>query len=516
MDKVQASGNKVKSWAKGAAVAVGGVFAINQVTDWIGAAEEANSISAGLAQSLANAGDATGEWAKHAEDLAGALQTKTGIDDEVIKSGQTILATFHSLTDASGQQANAFDRASTAALDMSKAGFGSVDSASTMLGKALEDPVKGLTALGKAGVTFSDDQKAAIKAMVESGDKAGAMNDILAAVEGQVGGVAEATATTSDKMNVAWGETQDSLGNALLPVMEAVVPALQAMAGFVQENATWLVPMVAGIVALNIAMSLNPVVLIALGIAALIAGLILLWQNWDTVWQAIQDALGVAVEWIGEQFQKVLDFFAGIIDWLTSHWPFILAILTGPFGLATLWILNNWDSVTSFFASIPGYIASALSSLGGIIVAPFQWAWDQIVAIKDKIAGIGSTIVEGIRGAWNGFASSFNNLAIPSFEIGGWDTPFGSLPGWNSPRVDFPDLPILDSGGIVSRPTLAMLAANGRPEAVIPLGSGLGATIVIEVTTTGLGADAPAIQRSVVDALTGYVGRNGPIPGIAV
>src|SRR5262245_1123182 len=195
MEKVKSSGDRLKGWAKGAAAAIGGVFAIKTVSDWVGAAEEAESVSMGLSRALENAGDATGAWAQHSEDLATALQAKTGIDDEVIKKGQTILATFHSVSGELGQQTGAWDRATKAALDMSKAGFGSVDSASTMLGKALEDPIKGITALGRAGVTFSEDQKKAIKAMVESGDKAGAMNAVLAGVEGQVGGVAEATAT---------------------------------------------------------------------------------------------------------------------------------------------------------------------------------------------------------------------------------------------------------------------------------------------------------------------------------
>src|SRR5215471_8499200 len=95
LDKATGAGDKFKSGLKTIGGALAGAFAVKQVSDWVSAAEEADSVSAGLAKTLANAGDATGEWAKHAEDLAGALMKKTGIDDEVIKSGQTILATFH-------------------------------------------------------------------------------------------------------------------------------------------------------------------------------------------------------------------------------------------------------------------------------------------------------------------------------------------------------------------------------------------------------------------------------------
>jgi hypothetical protein len=89
------------------------------------------------------------------------------------------------------------------------------------LGKALEDPIKGLAALGKSGVTFTADQKALIKSLVETGDMLPkAQEIILKAVEMQVGGTAEATANASDKMKVAWSQLQEQLGQRLLPVFE--------------------------------------------------------------------------------------------------------------------------------------------------------------------------------------------------------------------------------------------------------------------------------------------------------
>src|SRR5262245_50427503 len=169
-EKVNGIGSKLGTFAKVAGGAIAAGFAVKAVGDFVGAAEEAESVSNGLWRAMENAGDATGDWSRKAEDLASSLQYKTGIDDEVIKKGQTILATFHEVAGATGQQSGAFDRATKAALDMSKAGFGSVESASTMLGKALNDPIKGMTALGKAGVTFTDAQKQAIEAMVKSGD----------------------------------------------------------------------------------------------------------------------------------------------------------------------------------------------------------------------------------------------------------------------------------------------------------------------------------------------------------
>ena len=80
-------------------------------------------------------------------------------------NGQSILATFHSVSGATGRAAGVFDRATAAGADLAAAGFGSIESNAVQLGKALEDPKKGLTALAKSGVTFTQAQKDQIEQM---------------------------------------------------------------------------------------------------------------------------------------------------------------------------------------------------------------------------------------------------------------------------------------------------------------------------------------------------------------
>jgi hypothetical protein len=69
-------------------------------------------------------------------------------------------------------------------------------------------------------VTFTATEKEKIKALVESGRVLEAQNIILAAIEMQVGGTAAATATSSQKMSVAFQNAKESVGSAFLPVME--------------------------------------------------------------------------------------------------------------------------------------------------------------------------------------------------------------------------------------------------------------------------------------------------------
>jgi len=84
----------------------------------------------------------------------------------------------------------------------------------------LENPVKGVTALAKAGTTFTDQQKEQIRIMVESNDLLGAQELILTEVESQYGGAAEAAALGSERIRLAFGQVQDALGDALAPAFE--------------------------------------------------------------------------------------------------------------------------------------------------------------------------------------------------------------------------------------------------------------------------------------------------------
>jgi phage-related minor tail protein len=177
------------------------------------AAEEAAAVQNKLNKVLDNMGKSGAAAA--ITDLASAEQRKTGVDDEVIKKGQTILATFSQVASSAGEAGGAFERATKLSLDLAASGFGSVDGAAKQLGKALQDPVKGLTALNKSGVTFTATQKEQIKQFVKTGDVAKAQNLILAEVEKQVGGTAEAGAKGSDKIQSAFGELEEAGGNVL-------------------------------------------------------------------------------------------------------------------------------------------------------------------------------------------------------------------------------------------------------------------------------------------------------------
>jgi hypothetical protein len=193
--------------------------------DAIGAAEEsrvADQRIDAIAESMGEFGTQTQKVTKRIKEYADQQALSVGVDDEVIKATQAKLLTFRNLTKTAGIMGGSFDRATKAAIDMAAAGFGTAESNATQLGKALNDPIKGITALNRAGIQFTEDQKDLIESLVNSGKVLEAQDLILKEIESQVGGTAAATATASEKMNIAFGEVQESIGQILLPLFEKI------------------------------------------------------------------------------------------------------------------------------------------------------------------------------------------------------------------------------------------------------------------------------------------------------
>jgi len=169
--------------------------------------EQAKAI-AQVEAGLESTGEAAGFTSKQLQKMASELQGKTLFGDEVIlKDATSQLLTF---TNIAGEQ---FARTQVAALNLATRFDGDLKSASIQLGKALNDPVANLGALNRAGIQFSDDQKAVIKSLVETNRLADAQNLILKELETQFGGSAEAAAKAG-----AGGFKQ--LQNALMDVSE--------------------------------------------------------------------------------------------------------------------------------------------------------------------------------------------------------------------------------------------------------------------------------------------------------
>ena len=117
-------------------------------------------------------------------------------------------------------------------LDLSAATGTSLKGASIQVGKALQDPVRGITALRRVGVSFSDDQTEVIKKLVDTGKTAEAQKLILKELAVEFGGSAEAQATPLDRLKVTYENLLETIGGYLVPVLNDVATATMK---FVEE-----------------------------------------------------------------------------------------------------------------------------------------------------------------------------------------------------------------------------------------------------------------------------------------
>jgi hypothetical protein len=222
---VESNSKKISDFGKKAALAFAavGAAAIVFAKKAIQAGEGAATANARIDQinkSMNLFGNSTNEVTQRLISYAEATARATGVDTNSIKITQAKLLTFKELAKSAGELGGEFDRATKAAIDLAAAGFGSAETNAVQLGKALQDPIKGLTALGRSGVTFTEVEKERIKTLVESNRVGEAQRLILEAIETQVGGTALATANASERIRVGFTQVQEKIGLALLPTFE--------------------------------------------------------------------------------------------------------------------------------------------------------------------------------------------------------------------------------------------------------------------------------------------------------
>ncbi len=159
--------------------------------------------------------------------LAESISAYSGVDDEAIQAGENMLLTFTNIRNEAGKGNDVFNQSTAILADMSVALGTDMSKSAIQLGKALNDPIAGVSALSRVGVTFTDSQKAAIKAMVDAGNTAGAQKLILAELTKEFGGSAKAAGDTLpgqlDKLKNAFGNMSGELVGAAVPALTSFV-----------------------------------------------------------------------------------------------------------------------------------------------------------------------------------------------------------------------------------------------------------------------------------------------------
>jgi phage-related minor tail protein len=160
---------------------------------------------------------------------------------------------------------------------------------------------------------------------------------------------------------------------------------------------------------LNTALLANPFVWIAIAVGALIAAVVLLWKNWDSVSQW----LSASWQWIKDMAVSV---FNGIVDFFRQWGLTILAVITGPIGWLVLAIVKNWDAIKSGTISAWNAVVSFLVGIWNGISNTATGAWN---GLKSGILGAWDGIKSGIGGAIDGIKGFFTGMWDKAKEIAG-------------------------------------------------------------------------------------------------
>lgn len=454
---------KIGAAAAAATAAVGVAWVVSSAKQLM----EIEKLNAQTEAVIASTGSAAGRSISQINKLNASLEKLTGIEAEVIQEGQNMLLTF---TNIKGDQ---FDAATEAALNLSVALGKDMQSSAMLVGKALNDPIAGLSALSRAGIQFTDSQKETIKSLVEMGDTAGAQTIILEELEKQFGGSAEAFGETTAGMIAKFqnelGELGESIAAGLMPAIDAMLPELIA---FVDE------------------MQANP------------------------EFKAFVDELATS---FGDMLPKLMPVLENFTVMLMEVLPGInplLEILGGLLGT----VAEGMDTVSGeggdFFqtwsdiAYIIENINSGLSDWNDFI--------DDITVDTNAMGPIVKGIFDSITRALNPLTSGLQAIADLIRWING--TPVKNFVGNANLTVrgTGAQRPFAD-GGIVMKPISNALVGEAGPEAIIPLdrfddvvGKRGGGSIVINVNA-GMGTDGAAVGEQIVNAIRRYERTSGAV-----
>jgi hypothetical protein len=436
--KLETRGQKAAFAIKKAAVPAGlalaamGAFAFDAVK----AFAEDDDAAQKLATTLRNTTKATDAQVASVEDFITQTSRAAAVADDELRPALSSLV-------RGTKDVNQAQNLLNLALDISAGTGKDLGAVSDALSKAYNG---NFTALKKLDPALAE--------LIKSGASA---DEVFAALgktfEGQASVAANTTQGSMKNLNIQMGELKESIGAAVMPALQALIPYLMKFATWAQENpdlvkiaGAAIVGLTASIVAMNIAMALNPIGAIVLALGLL--------------------ATGIAIVYVKfEQFR-----------------PLLLGIF-GPAGIAVGAVLYFKDTIIGAFNTIKNLGVSIFDGIGG--------------AFKGVINAVISAMEKGLNFAIKGLNTILDGI---DKAAGPWVN-FGTIPDVKLPR--------LAEGGIVSSPTIAMIGEGREPEAVIPLSKmgqfGMGGnTITVNVN----GGD----PNSIVRALQQYVRQSGPVP----
>jgi hypothetical protein len=360
-----------------------GFFAASR-EEFLGSAKSSADLEATLVATRHAAGLTADEIRKIGEERSKV----TLFDDDETNRASAMLLTFKNV------KKGVFEEAIPAIQDLATkmAGDGPADmkGASIQLGKALNDPITGVTKLTKVGVTFTEQQKEQIAAMVKAGDVAGAQRVILGELNSEFGGSAEAARKAGGgvaTLTMRWNEFKETVGGKVSGVLDD----LSQWLGRVLDKAAPLLDMVSELG--------DEFAAYYHDISDLVEGLGLFNEKTDTA-QLVVDGLKYALTVLLLPLKGMLEISKaivnGFIDWYNKS-----EMLRGVLGgLAAV--------IGSVFTTIKDDALKILGGVGDIIIGIFTLDKNKIIAgFKSAMAATADVMLEGGNKAADAFAKGY-------------------------------------------------------------------------------------------------------------
>lgn len=385
-------------------------------TDSIKEATEFQNVFAQTQAVIESTGMAAGFTAEEMANLASDLSAASGMSlfsDDAILSAQNVLATFKEIKGVK------FEEATAAILDMSQAMGMDLKSATIQVGKALNDPIGGISALSRVGVQFTDDQKAVIESLVETGDVAGAQAIILGELNSQFGGSAAAAVNTyAGQMTVLseqFNDVKQGVGEALLPILSElgrfavaeIVPAVQEIATAFKawiDSVDWV-----GL------QSLFETVFTGIGDAVTSI-------DWDGIFTSISDAIVWVIDTAKDLKATFDTAMTAVTDQVNIFWGIVEPIWNqfvgvledaynqlaplGDIAKTAFGDISTQGEKMAPIGEVLGNIATAVLNVVGVIVANLvpiiKWAFPLIVDLVKSVVNNFMTLYNTINYVFSG------------------------------------------------------------------------------------------------------------------
>lgn len=302
--------------------------------------------------------------------------------------------------------------------------------------------------------------------------------DAMVAKENSAAGTAQSIA---DKMkntvrgdilalSSAWDGAMQGIFNSsdtnLRGVIQSITNVVTSVGNWISQNplltkmivqfTAALGGLAAAIGVINAVMALNPIVLIAGGIAALAIGIGVLIANWDSLKDKVSEVWNAILAWTENTC-------GSIIQTIGSAWQAIGSGISAAGTWITATAASIWEGLIAGATEMGAQFVEAYQ----LVAANIQAAWDGIKAFFSDLWG---SITAGFRGMVNNIISGINQIiaglnSLCSFKVPDWVPGIGGK-GF---QAKIPEVPKMATGGVVTDPTLALLGEGASPEAVVPL-----------------------------------------------